>query len=548
MITYHKGGAAVLDLVVRRGLVCDGTGSPAFVADVAVRDGLIVEVGTVRDADAPKQIDAAGRVVAPGFIDAHAHSDLALLDDPWHAGKLAQGITTDIIGQDGLSFAPLDPELVRFYRDYLSGIGRYSAPVDGRTVASYLAAFDRRVAVNVAYLVPHGTVRLQTRGMRDGALDSDEMAAAAALIRAGIADGAAGFSTGLSYFPGSFGDTEELVALCGVLRDVGGVYVTHVRTSFGDQRVDPIDEALEIGRRAGVPVHFSHLRTGPGSPRPGAVERLLGRIDAAVAEGADVTLDTYPYGYGNGLAIVDLPRWFHQGSVDDMLGRLADPAQRSRIKAEMTGVRSDLGATSRCYSYFGSGEHRDLLGLSYREAAEARGYEDPDDLLLDLLLDERLAVGQVNEPPDADVARVIEDENLEILGRDYAMVGSDGIHAGRHSHPRTFGAFARLLGPMRRRSHFRLETMVNRMTGRPAQRFGLADRGVVAVGRAADLVVFDPDAIVDNATWESPSAPATGVDLVVVNGQVAYADGKPTGELRGRALTSQPARAAGSSR
>ncbi|MBM4435434.1 MAG: D-aminoacylase [Chloroflexi bacterium] len=527
-----------LDVLIQGGLVVDGSGGAAFPADVGVRRGTIEAVGRLDGARAERVIDARGLAVAPGFIDTHAHSELALLADPQHAPKLRQGVTTEILGQDGLSYAPLSPGNLRFYRTYLAGV--YGDPAiawDWSSVAEFRARFDRTVAVNTVYLVPHGAVRLEALGMRDAPLQDAELERARALVARGLAEGAVGFSTGLSYYPGSYSDTDELVELCRAVAAAGGVYVTHIRSVFRGAPFDPVEEALEIARRSGVRLHYSHFRTSAANA--GRASELMAKVDAARAAGLDVTLDTYPYPTGSSTGLYFLPPWVHEGGVDEIVARLADPSLRARIVAGMTPPPPALGASwdDIVISHAGSAKHRPLVGRSLGEAARARGAASPQDLLCDLLAAERLEVGWRGAPPAPEVWERIDRDVLELLERPFYMVGSDAIMVGDRPHPRAYGCFPRLLGTLRRR-HGRpsLETLVNRMTAVPAERFRLSDRGLLRPGKAADIVVFDPGTIADTATYEEPRSYPVGVEHVLVNGHLAVEHGAPTGALAGRAL------------
>jgi N-acyl-D-amino-acid deacylase len=527
-----------LDLVIRNGLVVDGSGAPGQRLDVGVMGDRIEAVDRLDHVEAGRVLDVAGHVVAPGFIDTHAHSDLMLLAEPQHTPKLCQGVTTEIIAQDGLSFAPLSPANLRLYVRYLSGLyGKPDLDYSWSSVAEFRACFDRRVAVNTVYLVPHGTVRLEVMGMRDAPLVDDALERAQALVERGLAEGAVGLSTGLSYFPQSYSDTDEIVALCRPVAAAGAVYVTHIRTVFRGQPFDPVVETLDIGRRTRAKVHFSHFRTGPLTA--GKVRERMAAIDAAQTDGVDVSLETYPYPSGSSLALQLVPAWAHAGGPDAILERLRDPAQRARIASELAAVRDSIQPgtwAERIYSRLPSAHNRDLLGKTMLEAAELRGATSPEELLLDLLLEEDLDVGHVQTPPAVDVWDQINRDIMQLFERPNYMVGSDSISAGQHPHPRLYGCFPRLLGRFRRDYGGSLEGLVHRATAVAAGRFGLADRGLLQPGNAADIVVFDPDTLTDTATYEQPMSLPIGIDYVLVNGQLAVEQGQPTGVLAGRAL------------
>jgi N-acyl-D-amino-acid deacylase len=526
------------DIVIRGGRVIDGRGTPAFAADVAIRDGRIEAVSDPGRLVGQVILEAEGSVVAPGFIDAHDHGDLMLLADPQHAAKLAQGVTTEVMAQDGLSYAPLGPANLAHFRTYLAGAyGNPTIERSWRTMGEFRALFDESVAVNTVFLVPHGAIRAETAGLCDVPMSADHLRRARRLIDEAMDEGAVGLSTGLSYFPGSYGDTQEISRLCETVAARGGVYVTHTRTVFPNGRFDPVEEALEIGRRAEIPVHISHYRTNARSA--GRIEDLMAPIDAAVADGQDVSVDTYPYAYGAGFALAILPAWVHAGSLEEIRARLVDPASRARMREDFHALADEDPTffSDRFLSHLPSARNRPLIGRTLTEAMRLRGATSIVDILCDLLLDEDFEVGANNVPPDDAVSAQIEQDVFSMFERPFVMAGSDSIYVGERHHPRSHGTFPRLLGRLRRQiGTLSLETLVNRVTAAPAARFGLSDRGIVAPGYAADIVVFDEASLVDTATWEHPSRLAQGVAHVMVNGAIALKDGLPTGVLAGRSL------------
>jgi N-acyl-D-amino-acid deacylase len=462
-----------------------------------------------------------------------------LLNDPQHAAKLCQGVTTEILGQDGFSYAPLSPAKLHLFRRYLAGVN--SNPDinwDWSTVAQYRSRFEGTVAVNTVYLVPHGTVRLEVLGMQDAPLRGDDLREAQTLITQGMEEWAVGFSTGLSYFPASYSDTDELVELCRIVAARGGVYVVHLRSVFRGEPFDPVEETLEIARQSGVAVHFSHFRTHPATA--GRVAELLAPIDAAKAEGLDITLESYPYPSGSSMGVMWLPLWAQEGGPDEILARLADPVRCQRIAAGMEAMVDPSYGVSFddfVYSHLPSGTNDDLLGLSFVEAATVRGASSASDLLCDVLLAESLEVGYVVAPPQPDVWEVLDRDLMQLFSRTDYTVGSDSIFVGQRPHPRTFGCFPRLLGRLHRRyGHPCLAELINRATALPAARFSLKDRGLLRPGKAADVVIFDPDTLTDTATYEDPKSLPIGIEYVLVNGQVAVENGEATGLLAGRSL------------
>jgi N-acyl-D-amino-acid deacylase len=525
----------VLDLVIRGGTVVDGGGGPGRRADVGVEGETIAAVDDLGRAEARRVIDATGLTVAPGFIDPHTHAEGALLVDPQHAMGLRQGITTEFLGIDGMSYAPLSPARYREYRRWLSGLlGEPPEDLDMRSVSAFRGHYHRKVAVNTAYLVPHGTVRLEVLGFRDAPLAGEALAAARRLVRQGLEEGAVGFSTGSKYYPGPWGDTAELVALCEAVREAGRVYMCEPRRANLDRAAggDGVAEALEVARRSGVRLHFAHYRTAPETA--GRIDRIMARIDPAKAAGLDVSFDVYPYPSGSSVAVSLLPSAVHDGGPEAILARLADPAERRKIADALDRDDSVPLADLIC-SY---APHRpELEGMSLLDLAGRRG-SSLGEALCELLLEAKLQVGHVTAPPrSAALWRQVSRDCLTLLARPDYMACSDITPAGRFPHPRSYGAFPRFLGRLRRElGGISLETMVQRMTEAPARRFGLRNRGRLVRGAFADVVVFDADRVLDHSTYDDPCRFPTGIPYVVVNGQVAVDGERCTGVLAGQAV------------
>jgi N-acyl-D-amino-acid deacylase len=525
----------MLDIVLTGGTIVDGTGSPGTRADLGISGEKIDAIGDLSQAEARRVIDATGLTVSPGFIDSHTHSDAALLVDPQHASGLRQGVTTEVLGQDGLSYAPLSAENYRVYRRYLAGIlGEPPENLDMSSVTAFRSHYHKKTAINTAYLVAHGAVRLETLGFRDVPLTGDHLKRARRLIRDGIEQGAVGFATGLSYHPNAWSDTNEMVELCEVVHEAGGVYVTHLRDvnterGFGGGGVA---EALEIGRRSGVAVHFSHYRTS--AEDAGRVAERLELIDEAKAQGVDCTLELYPYPTGSSFPLSLLPSYAHQGGPDAIIRRLKDPTERAQIVDALHQGRG-AGLRDLVLSYLPRNRH--LEGLTLRDIAGRRGTL-LEETLCDMLIEEDLQVGYWGSPPDSVALwRQVSRDCLEFLSRPDYMVGSDSIHVGSLPHPRAYGTFPRFLGRLRRQfGVLSLEQMVQRMTDNPARRFGLTRRGRIERGYFADIAVFDPERIIDNATYDDPHQFPTGVPFVLVNGRVALDQERCTGVLAGQAV------------
>lgn len=487
-------------------------------------------VDGLENVEAGKTIDANGRVVAPGFIDAHAHSDVMLLADPQHAPKLLQGVTTEVLGQDGLSYAPLSAPNLQLYRRYLAGLNTsLDVGWDWSTVAEYRARFDGNVAINTAYLVPHGAIRLEILGMQDVPLVGDDLRKAQNMIDQGMQEWGVGFSTGLAYYPNVYSDTTELIELCRPVAANGGVFAPHLRSIFRSDPFDPVEEALEISRKSGVKLHLTHFGSGSN----------ISIVDQAKADGLDVTFDAYPYFAGSSMTLAFLPPWAQEGGPDEIVERLSNIELRRQIEKEVAGIRianriktwDDLIVT-----HAPSKKNRDLVGLTFPDATQARGLGSCEAFVCQILLEEDLEVGHRMPPPPPEVEESRSREYMDLLAREDYAVSSDSILAGDKPHPRGYGTFPRILGRLRREYGLPLELLINRMTGLTATRFGLTDRGLLRAGQAADVVVFDPETINDTATYEEPKSFPTGIEYVLVNGRIAVEGGEPTGVLAGRAI------------
>ncbi len=525
----------MFDIVILGGTVVDGSGAPGYRADVGIVGASVEAIGDLSKAEARRVINASGLTVSPGFIDTHAHSDGVLLIDPQHANGLRQGITTEILGQDGLSYAPLSPENYRMNRRYLAGLlGEPPEDLDMSSVAAFRSHYHKKVAINTAYPIAHGAIRLETVGFKDAPLTGNALEKAKDLVRQGMEQGAVGLATGMSYMPNAWSDTAELVELCKVVREYGGAYITHLRDvnperGFGGGGVP---EALEIGRRSGVKVHFSHYRTQPDSA--GKVAERVEMIDRAKAEGVDCTLELYPYPTGSTFPVSFLPSYVHDGGPDAIMRRLKDPAERRKLVDYLDSQRH-RSLDDAVLSYLPKNRH--LEGLSVPDVAKQRGVS-MGEAVIDLIIDEDLQVGYRGAPPHS-VAKwsQVSRDCVELMSRPDYMVGSDAIPLGSFPHPRAYGCFPRLLGRLRRSTNIMtLEQMVQRMTDNPARRFGLTKRGRIQAGYFADIAIFDAEHVNDNATYDDPRQFPTGIPYVLVNGQVAVDSERCTGVLAGQAV------------
>jgi N-acyl-D-amino-acid deacylase len=524
----------MFDILIKNGEAIDGTGKVRQRVDIGITGDTITALEPKLEAESKHVIDVSGLIVCPGFIDTHVHSDVMLLQNKQHAAGLLQGITTEVLGQDGMSYAPASSENLNMYARYLAGLNGYpDINWDWSSVAEYRARFDKTVAVNTVYMLPHSNIRLETVGFRDVPLHGENLKRAKDLIRQGFDEGAVAFSTGLSYYPGSYCDTEELIELSKVVAECGGFYVTHYRTVFRGERFDPVLEAIEIGERSGAPVHFSHYRTGPSNI--GQTDAVVAPLETAIARGLEVTAELYPYPGGSSHGLIFFPLWSHEGGTDKILERLADPKTRKEIAQDYDRM---LGSWHRIrFSNLPSGKNDELIGRTVGEVAEERGLKG-EDLLCELMLQEELQVGFVEVPPtDEAIWQAFDKDILMLLAKPYYMVGSDSISIGQKPHPRGHGCFPRVLRLQREHPEMiTLESIIQHLTSIPAKQFGLKDRGTLELNKAADIIIFDADKFTDTASYDQPKNYAKGLEYVLVNGDLAINKGKVTGNLAGRAL------------
>jgi len=525
-------GEEEADLVISGGTLVDGTGAPGRRADIAIVGDRIAAVGAV-DITGGDRIDAGGLVVAPGFIDLHSHSDYLLLGNPAAQSKLLQGVTTEVGGNCGESPAPMVDEVARDTAEWLAKFGVHAEWCDFAGFFSHLRS--RGIAINFACLVGHGNLRATAMGYAGRPPTAEELDRMRAAATEAMRQGAVGVSSGLAYPPGCYADTEELIAVAEAVAPLGGFYASHIRNE-GDRLLEAVGEALEIGRRAGVAVHLSHHKvTDPWNW--GRVAESLAMIDAARAEGSAVTADQYPYlATSTGLAAA-LPYWVREGGREAMLARLRDPQMRVRAAAEMTKrARADDHWDRLLIAAVETERNRRCCGRSLADIARHRAVSPPE-AVFDLLLEEEARVAVVRFAMcEQDVERVMRHPWVAIASDASARATSGPLSEGR-PHPRAFGTFPRILGRyVRERGVLSLEEAVRKMTSLPASILGIADRGVVREGARADVVVFDPAAIADRATYERPLEPPAGVYHVIVNGRLALSNGSITEARAGRVL------------
>ncbi len=526
------------DVVIRGGTVVDGTGAPPVRADIGIKGERITAVGDIpQSADASvKTVNAAGLHVSPGFIDVHSHADAALLNDGQHVSGIRQGVTTEIISPDGLTLAPLSAENYRMYRWYLSGIlGFAPENLDMSSIEASRKNYHHKTSCNVATFAGHGPIRLEAAGMNDVPLTGDRLTAAKNLLRESFEQGAVGFATGLSYYPNSWSDTEELCALMEVAREFDRPMSIHLRNHNGDRAFGGggVPEAIEIARRTGTELHFEHYRTS--TRNAGLVERLMEPIDRAKSEGVDITLETYPYPVGSSFPQAFFPGYFHEGGPEQMLDTLNDSKKRTELISRMSEI-SYTTPEGNVWTHIGEGGDKDFEGWLFEDVAGEWGVS-VEEMMCRMMAETSLACGMRVAPPgNISQWRQVEEDIMQLMARPDYMVGSDSIPVGGMPHPRAYGCFARMVGRLRRRHGYPLEQVVQRMTENPAKRFNLTGRGVITEGNFADLVIFDERNINDRSTFEDPAVHPEGVPYVLVNGKIAVENDAVTGILAGKAI------------
>lgn len=529
--------------LISNATLIDGSGELRRNADVLLDAGLILrisEAGGLAAESADRTIDATGLVLSPGFIDMHAHSDLQLLINRDHYAKLSQGVTTELLGQDGLSYAPVDDATLAGVREKIAGWNNNPEDFEWnwRSVAEYLNRLDApvdggRIATNAAYLVPQGTVRALVMGFGEGGATPEQLEQMQAIVRAAMAEGAVGMSSGLTYTPGMYATTAELGALCRTVAELDGFYAPHHR-SYGKGALEAYAEMIGLSRDTGCALHLSHA-TMNFAENKGRAGELLALIDEALDEGVDITLDTYPYLPGATTLSAILPSWASAGGAEATLDRLRDPDTSAKIRADVEIHGSDgcHGVVAEWNTLEISGVQNPALagyvGRTVATIALEEGRE-PFEVFTGILLSDRLGTGILQH--------VGHEENVRaIMTHRSHTGGSDGLLVGGKPHPRAWGTFPRYLGHYSRElGLMSLEETIHHLTGRPAARLKLDRRGLVRQGYAADVVLFDPDTVSDAATFDQPRQPAVGIHYVFVNGEPAIDGGRPTGVRAGRAL------------
>jgi len=527
------------DLVIKNGHIIDGTGSPWYSGDLAIRNGRIVDIGNFKQIKADRIIDAHGMVVAPGFIDMLGQSEQTILVDPRLPSKIYQGITTEITGE-GESVAPLNDEIIKAFQANFDHLG---IKPDWRTFSQYFARLKKQgMGINLGTYIGAATVREMVIGYDNRQPSAAELKRMQALVAEGMKQGAMGLSTALMYAPAPYASTEELIALAQTASQYGGIYATHMRNE-GEAEMSALDETFRIGKEAHIPVEIFHLKVA-GKANWGKAAQVIERIEAARLQGIDVAADTYAYtAWGNPLSAF-IPPWAFDGGVEKLIAHLKNPEDRKRIRREMETPSKDWDNEWQSISgaqdiLIGSVNNKDLVQFQGKRISDVAlvWHEDPIDTIFDFLIKDNAGTNvMVFAMNQADTDLILQQPWVSI-NNDAAGTSPEGILGADLSHPRGYGTFPRILKKYVHDEHkLTLPDAIRKFTSLAAQRENLADRGVLKQGMWADIVVFDPEIIHDLATFDNPNQLSVGMQYVLVNGVPVISQGKMTGALPGRVL------------
>jgi N-acyl-D-amino-acid deacylase len=524
------------DIIIRGGMIVDGSGNPWYRADVSIKDGKIACIKRdLTDAEAETIISAEGLTIAPGFIDMHSHSDIMLFASPTADEKVRQGVTTELLGQDGIGVAPISDQNLTNWRKVLSGLaGDPDIDWSWRSFASYLDALDKvRTSTNPVVLATQGAIRQEVMGLDNRRADADELGRMKQLTAECMEAGAVGLSLGLIYLPCFYASRKELVEVYKTCAEFNGFMVVHIRNE-AELAEEAMQEVIDISKEAGVPLHISHFKTA-GRTNWHKTDRMIAMAEQARTGGLEVTFDQYPYIAGSTMFFAILPQWALEGGATSMLQRLQDNELREKIRHDIThgipgwqNMARDTGWEGVMITAVKTETNKVFEGMYLSEIAQRLG-KDPVDAAMDLLLEEDAAVGMATFAQSEENVR-------RILKHDFQMPCTDGLLGGK-PHPRVYGTFPRILGKyVREEKIITLPQAIRKMTSLPAQRLGLKDRGLIREGMAADITVFNAETVIDKATYAEPRQYPEGIEYVLVNGQAVVSGRKHTGSRPGHVL------------
>lgn len=507
-----------MKILIKQGLVVDGNNTEPFIGDVLIKDDKISKISTEITESVDRIIDARGRVVCPGFIDTHSHSDLMILVNPFNEIKIRQGITTEVLGQDGISMAPLPKKFIPSWRKNLAGLDGESDEIDWEyeTTDNYLTMMeDNGVGLNETYLVPHGNIRMEAMGLEDRAATKEEIQKMCEITERELKAGAIGLSTGLIYIPCAYSMTEEVIEMCKVVAKYDGVFVVHQR-SEADTILTSMEEIITIGKESGVKVHFSHFKVC-GKDNWKYIPEVLKLLEKTKSEGIKVSFDQYPYAAGSTMLGVVLPPWAHSGGTDKLLERLKNEDDRNRMKKDIeNGIEGwdnfiqFAGIDQIFVTSVKNKKNENTIGKSLLEIGKMWG-KDPIDATMDLLLEEENAVGMVD-------FYGLEEHIITFMKREEQNVCTDGLLSGK-PHPRAYGSFPKILGRyVRELGVLTLQEAVYKMTKKAAESFSIKNRGQLKEGYFADIVIFDQGKVSGCDDYINSTQYPTGIDYVIING------------------------------
>lgn len=527
-----------MKILIKGATIVDGSNDPSYQGDILIEDGRIKKIDhDLKQWEADSEIiQAEGLVAAPGFIDTHSHSDLNILTQPKVLPKVMQGITTEVLGQDGISMAPLPIGYIDAWRKNLAGLDGVSDSIswEYETTEQYLKMVEEAgPGLNEAYLVPHGNLRMEAMGLDNRRPNSEEMKKMCDITRREMEAGCIGLSSGLIYIPCAYGETEELIELCKVVAEYNGVFVVHQR-SEADDIIPSMKEIIDIGRKSGVKLHFSHFKVC-GKKNWDKLDEMLALLDQAKKEGINVSFDQYPYVAGSTMLGVILPPWVHDGGTEKLIERLKDDNIRKRI---IKDIEQGIPGFDNFIEFAGTegifitsvvtDKNQELVGLSLEEIGRRKD-KAPLEAAFDLLVEENNAVGMVD-------FYGTEEAVIRFMKREEMNTCTDGLLSGK-PHPRVYGAFPRILGKyVREEGALTLEEAVYKLTYKAALAMNIKERGLIKEGYYADITIFDPQRIIDKGDYVNPIQYPLGIEYVIINGEFVVKNGAHTGIRAGKVL------------